>query len=189
MDKLINVMLSNRHVHLSKDDVEKLFGEGYELTIKKMLNPTEFAAEETVTIVGPKGEIEGVRVLGPARKATQVEILQSDCYRLGVNAPVRQSGDLKGSAPVVLTSAKGKADLEEGMIVASRHIHATQDVLDEFGLKDKQLVKVKIEGDRALVFENVLMRFSPAGDAVMHLDTEEGNAAGIKNNYKAIILE
>ncbi|MHC1719296.1 MAG: phosphate propanoyltransferase [Clostridiaceae bacterium] len=188
MNKLVNVMLSNRHAHLSKEDVEKLFGEGYELTVKKMLTPTEFAAEETVTLVGPKGEIEGVRVLGPARKATQVEILQSDCYRLGVESPVRQSGDLTGSAPILLTSGKGKADLKEGMIVASRHIHATQAMLDEYGLKDKQLVNVKIEGDRSLIFENVLMRFSPAGDPVMHLDTEEGNAAGIKNNYKATIL-
>ena len=188
MKKTVEVMLSNRHLHLSKEDAERLFGAGYEITVKKMLTDVQFAANETVTLVGPKGKFENVRVLGPYRKETQVEVLKGDCFKLGINAPIRESGKLQGAAPLKIVGPNSEINLNETAIVALRHIHMPQDLADEYGLKDKQIVSVKTEGERELVFNNVLIRVIPYGDPVMHVDTEEGNAAGLKNKDLVEIL-
>ncbi len=181
MKKTVEVMLSNRHVHLSKEDAEKLFGKNYELTVKKMLTDVQFAADEVVDINGPKGNFENVRVLGPYRNDTQVELLKSDCFKLGIDAPIRESGKLEGAAPLKILGPKGEIDLKETAIIALRHIYMPQDLADKYELKDKQIVSVKTEGERELLFGKVLIRVIPYGDAVMHIDTEEGNAAGLNN--------
>lgn len=189
MKKTIEVMMSNRHLHLSKEDTYNLFGGCYEITVKKMLTDVQFAANETVTIKGPKGYFENVRVLGPYRNETQVEILKSDCFKLGIDAPIRESGKLKGAAPLQIIGPKGFIDLKETAIVALRHIHMPQELADEYGLEDKQIVNVKTEGERGLIFGNVLIRIIPYGEPVMHVDIEEGNAAGLKNNDLVEILD
>ncbi|QIB26723.1 phosphate propanoyltransferase [Caloranaerobacter azorensis] len=182
MRKELPIALSNRHVHLSKEHIEKLFGEGYELTkMKDLSQPGQFAAEEKIDVVGPKGTLKGVRVLGPARGSTQVEISLTDGFKLGVVPPVRNSGDLAGSPGVKLVGPKGEVELKEGVIAAARHIHMHTDDAKEFGVKDKDIVKVRVRGQRGLIFENVLVRVSPNYALEMHVDVDEGNAAGVKN--------
>ncbi|WP_425446947.1 phosphate propanoyltransferase [Dethiothermospora halolimnae] len=182
MKTKLPVALSNRHVHLSQDDIKELFGEGYELTrIKDLSQPGQFACDEKVDLVGPKRTIKGVRVLGPARGKTQVEVSLSDGFTLGLTPPVRDSGDIKESPGVKLVGPKGEVDIEEGVIAAARHIHMHTDDAEEYGVKDKDRVKIKMEGERGLVFDNVLIRVSPKYALEMHVDVEEGNAAGIKN--------
>ncbi|KPU26392.1 propanediol utilization protein [Caloranaerobacter sp. TR13] len=182
MRKELPIALSNRHVHLSKEHIEKLFGEGYELTkMKDLSQPGQFAAEEKIDVVGPKGTLKGVRVLGPARGATQVEISLTDGFKLGVVPPVRNSGDLAGSPGAKLVGPKGEVELKEGIIAAARHIHMHTDDAEDFGVKDKDIVKVRVGGERGLVFENVLVRVSPKYALEMHVDVDEGNAAGVKN--------
>lgn len=180
--KKVPVGLSNRHLHVTKEHLEKLFGPGHELTVLKDLSqPGQYACEEKVDIVGPKGTLNGVRILGPVRKETQVEVLVADAYKLGLKVPVRDSGDLEGTPGVKLVGPKGEVDLDYGVIVAARHIHMHPDDAKAFGVEDFQRVKVRVEGMRGLVFENVLIRVSPTYALDMHLDTEEGNAAGIAN--------
>ncbi|KGG80439.1 propanediol utilization protein [Caloranaerobacter azorensis H53214] len=182
MRKELPIALSNRHVHLSKEHIDKLFGEGYELTkMKDLSQPGQFAAEEKIDVVGPKGTLKGVRVLGPARGSTQVEISLTDGFKLGVVPPVRNSGDLAGSPGVKLVGPKGEVELKEGVIAAARHIHMHTDDAKEFGVKDKDIVKVRVRGQRGLIFENVLVRVSPNYALEMHVDVDEGNAAGVKN--------
>ena len=153
------IALSNKHIHLSKSDLENLFGEGYELTVLKDLSqPGQYACEEKVDLVGPKGTIKGVRVLGPVRPDTQVEVSLADCFTLGVKAPIKESGDIEGTPGVKLVGPKGEVELAQGVIVASRHIHMSLEDANNFGVKDKDIVKVKTFGQRALVFENVLVR-------------------------------
>ncbi|RKD34278.1 phosphate propanoyltransferase [Thermohalobacter berrensis] len=190
MRKELPIALSNRHVHLSEEHIKVLFGEGYELTKKKDLSqPGQFAAEEKVDLVGPKGTIKGVRVLGPARKETQVEISLTDSFKLGVKAPVRNSGDLDGSPGAKLVGPNGEVELEKGVIAAARHIHMHTDDAEEFGVKDKDIVKVKVGGERGLVFENVLVRVSPKYALEMHVDIDEGNAAGVKNGEMVELIK
>lgn len=180
--KKVPVGLSNRHLHVSKEHLEKLFGPGYELTEFKVLSqPGQYACEEKVDIVGPKGTLKGVRILGPVRKETQIEVLAADAYKLGLKVPVRDSGDLEGTPGVKIVGPKGEVDLDYGVIVAARHIHMHPDDAKAFGVEDFQRVKVRVEGMRGLVFDNVLIRVSPSYALDMHLDTEEGNAAGIQN--------
>ena len=180
--KKVPVGLSNRHLHVTKEHLEKLYGPGYELTVLKTLSqPGQYACEEKVDIVGPKGTLKGVRILGPVRKETQVEILAADAYKLGLKVPVRDSGDLEGTPGVKIVGPKGEVDLDYGVIIAARHIHMHPDDAKTFGVEDFQRVKVRVEGMRGLVFENVLIRVSPTYALDMHLDTEEGNAAGIEN--------
>lgn len=180
--KKVPVGLSNRHLHVSKEHLEKLFGPGYELTEFKVLSqPGQYACEEKVDIVGPKGTLKGVRILGPVRKETQIEVLAADAYKLGLKVPVRDSGDLEGTPGVKIVGPKGEVDLDYGVIVAARHIHMHPDDAKAFGVEDFQRVKVRVEGMRGLVFENVLIRVSPSYALDMHLDTEEGNAAGVGN--------
>ncbi len=182
MKNKLPIALSNRHVHLSQEDIEKLFGEGYELTpIKDLSQPGQFACDEKVDLVGPKRTIEGVRVLGPARNQSQVEVSLSDGFTLGVKVPVKGSGSLEGTPKITLKGPKGEVELKEGLIAAARHIHMSVEDAEEFGVKDKQIVKIKTEGPRSLIFENVLVRVREDFALEMHVDVEEGNAAGVKN--------
>jgi len=182
MEELVPVAMSNRHVHLSKEHLEILFGEGYELTnIKNLSQPGQYACDERVDIVGPKSTIKGVRILGPVRPTTQVEISMYDARTLGIEGVVRASGDIKGTPGCILVGPKGQVKLEEGVIVAARHIHMHTDDAPKFGLKDKDVVKVRVGKERALIFENVIVRVHPEYALDMHIDIEEGNAAGINN--------
>ncbi len=186
--KMLQVTLSNRHIHLSQNDINILFGEGYELVkFKDLVQPGQYACEEKLDLVGPKGSIKGVRVLGPSRPETQVEISLADGFVLGVTPPVRDSGDLDGSPGIKLVGPKGEVEIEKGVIAASRHIHMTDKDAEEFGVKDKDRVKVRTNGERAVVFENVLVRARKDFALEMHVDIEEGNAAGLKN-YEMVEL-
>jgi len=176
--RMIPVGVSARHVHLSKEHLEVLFGPGYELTeFRKLSQPGQFAANEKVNLVGPKGRIDGVRVLGPVRSNTQVEVSLTDAYRLGVNPPVRDSGNVENSAGLTIEGPKGSIAIEQGTILAQRHIHFSPEDAAAFGVRDKQIVRVKVAGDRALVFDNVLCRVSPQFVTEFHIDTDEANAA------------
>ncbi|MBQ2867768.1 MAG: phosphate propanoyltransferase [Firmicutes bacterium] len=186
----VPVGLSNKHLHLSAKDLEALFGAGYELHPTKALKqPGQFAAEEKVDIVGPKGTLKGIRVLGPVRPETQIELAMTDCRAIGVSAPVRESGKLDGTPGVKLVGPAGEVELEKGVIVALRHIHLSPAQAEEAGVKDKDVVSVKIEGERGLIFDNVLIRSGEAHEREIHLDTDEGNAAGLKNDVEVEILK
>ena len=179
MANKILVETSARHVHLTTEDIETLFGKGHELTVKKMLSqPGQYACEERVTVVGPKKSIANVSILGPARSASQVEVSLTDARTLGVSAPVRESGDVKGSAPCKLVGPCGEVELTEGVIAAKRHIHFTPADAEEYGIKDKDIVCVKITSDgRSLIFDDVICRVNPTYALAMHIDTDESNAA------------
>ncbi len=180
MANKVLVETSARHIHVSKEHLEILFGEGYELTVKKMLSqPGQFACEERVTVVGAKNELKNVSILGPCRKATQVELSLTDARSIGVDAPVRESGDVAGSGACKLIGPKGEVEISEGVISAKRHIHMTTADAAEFGLTDSQVVSVKIDSDgRSLVFGDVVVRVSDSYALAMHIDTDESNAAG-----------
>lgn len=173
------VETSARHVHLSEADIETLFGKGHTLTHKKDLSqPGQYACEERVTLVGPKKPIANVIILGPARKATQVELSFTDARTLGVSAPVRESGDVAGSAGCKIVGPAGEIDLTEGVIIAKRHIHMTPDDAAKFGVADKDIVSVKLDSDgRKTVFGDVVVRVNPTFALAMHIDTDEANAA------------
>ncbi len=173
------VETSARHVHVTKEDLETLFGEGYELHVKKMLSqPGQFASEERVDVVGPKRTLSGVSILGPLRKATQIELALTDARTIGVTAPVRESGDLAGSGECKLVGPKGEVTVKEGVIAAKRHVHMTPKDAEEFGVKDKDEVLVKIDSNgRSLVFDDVVVRVSENFALAMHIDTDESNAA------------
>jgi putative phosphotransacetylase len=187
----IKVGVSNRHLHLSQKDLEILFGEGYELTpIKDLGQPGQYAAEETVDLVGPKNTIKRVRVLGPTRKATQVEVSRTDAFKLGVNPPVRDSGDIEGSASIKLVGPNGEVELKEGVILAKRHIHMHTNDAEKYGLKDKEIVSVIAAKDgRKLIFQDVLVRVSDKYALEFHVDTDEANAAFLGNNDEIEIIE
>lgn len=179
----VPVGVSNRHVHLTQEHLEKLFGPGYQLThLRDLKQPGQFATNELVTVVGPKGAIEGVRVLGPLRKQTQVEISKTDCFKLGINAPVRESGVLQGTPGCVLVGPAGAVILDEGVIIAARHIHMHTDFAQEHNFKDKDIVKVVVNGEREVIFGKVIIRVSPNFALEFHVDTDEANAALLKNN-------
>lgn len=176
------VALSNRHIHLSQADLEVLFGRGYVLTKQKDLSqPGQFAAKETVRLIGPKGILEDVRILGPARGTSQVELALADGYRLGIAPPVRASGDLAGTPGCFVAGPKGIVEMKTGVICALRHIHMSPEDGRRFGVQDQEMVKVRTMGDRALIFEQVLVRVHSDFRLEMHIDLEEGNAAGLKN--------
>lgn len=179
MDNKVLVETSARHVHLTEAHIEALFGKGATLTHKKDLSqPGQFACEERVTLVGPKKSIPNVIILGPARSATQVEVSFTDARTLGVDAPVRESGDIAGSAGCKIVGPAGEIEITEGVIVAKRHIHLTPADAEAFGVSDKQVVSVKIESaDRSTIYGDVVCRVSPKFAAAMHIDTDEANAA------------
>jgi putative phosphotransacetylase len=173
----IPVGVSNRHLHISKDDMKILFGSN-ELTKFKDLNqPGQYAAAEKVELVGPKGKISGARVLGPFRGKTQVEVSRTDAMKLGINPPVRDSGDLAGSVGITIVGPQGQVELTEGVIIAHRHIHIPSDLVQEHGLKNKEMVAVRAEGERGLVYEQVLVRVSDKFSLQFHVDIDEANAA------------
>ena len=179
MANKVLVETSARHVHLTEEHIEILFGKGHTLTHKKDLSqPGQFACEERVTVVGPKKSIANVIVLGPARPASQVEVSLTDARTLGVEAPVRESGDVAGSAPCKIVGPCGEVEISEGVIVAKRHIHFTPAEAEAAGVVDKEIVSVKIDSaDRSTVFGDVVVRVNPNFAGAMHIDTDEANAA------------
>jgi putative phosphotransacetylase len=180
---------SARHVHLKKEDMEVLFGKGFELSKKRdLLQPGEFLTDEKVTLTGPRGKIERVSVLGPLRKVTQAEISFTDARVLGVAAPVRLSGDIAGSAPIRLEGPAGSVDLPEGCVAAKRHLHITPDDVEKFGIAGRGTVRVKTDGERALVFDEVSVRVSENFYTEVHLDYDEMNAAGLSGEVYGEIL-
>ncbi len=176
-DKIL-VETSARHVHVSPADLAILFGEGYQLTKKKDLSqPGQFACEERVAVIGPKNSFPAVSILGPERKQTQVEISASDARSIGVTCPVRESGDLAGSAGCKIVGPKGEIEISEGVIIAKRHIHMTPADAEKYGVEDKQIVSVKIDSpDRSLIFGDTVVRVSDSYALAMHIDTDEANA-------------
>lgn len=186
----VSVGVSGRHVHLSQEDLEALFGAGYELTpIKELSQPGQFAAKETVTLVGPKGVIERVRVLGPVRPSTQVEVLRGDTFKLGIPACVRMSGKLEGTPGVTLAGPHGTVALSRGTIVAARHIHMTCDEAAQRGLHDGQVVSIAFGGERGGRLDNVVVRANNTSALDCHIDTEEANAFGIKSGSVVEIIK
>ena len=173
------VETSARHVHLSKETFEVLFGEGAELTVKKYLSqPGQYACEQRVTVVGPKKALANVSILGPFRKADQVELSATDARSIGLDIAIKESGDTAGTPGCVLEGPCGKVEIKEGVIVAKRHIHMTTKDAEEFGLQDKQIVNVKVEnGVRSTIFGDVVVRVRDDFALAMHIDTDESNAA------------
>ena len=190
MNFKVIVGLSNKHVHLCKEHIDILFGEGHVLTpIKDLSQPGQFACDEKVDLVGPKRTIKGDRILETARKETQVEISLADGFTLGINGlPIRDSGKTEGTPGIKLVGPKGEVELDKGVIAASRHIHMHTSDAEKYGLKDKDLVSVKVGGLRGLVFDNVLIRVNEDYALDMHLDVEEGNAAGLKNGDEVEVI-
>ncbi len=185
----IKVGVSARHVHLSRADLDTLFGKGYELTPKKKLMGDQYAAEECVTLVSPSlRTIEGVRVLGPVRPESQIEISRTDTFKLKVSPPVRPSGKIKGSAPMALVGPKGSVFLNEGCIIANRHIHMTPQDAAKYGISDNDLVDVEIQNTKPTRYYDVQVRVRDDFDTEMHIDTDDANAAAIKNGDRVIIL-
>ncbi len=186
----IPVGISNRHIHLSRKDVDILFGEGYELTkLKDLSQRGQYSCKETITICGPKGALEKIRVLGPIRSKTQVEVSLGDCRKAGVSPCVKLSGDLKETPGVTLIGPKGSVQLEEGVIVAQRHIHMTSKQAIHFGVNDGDLVEVKVDGLRGGILSNVSIRTNDSFTLECHLDVEEANSMGIIPNSKIKIVK
>ncbi len=186
----IPVGISNHHIHLTRKDIDVCFGKGHQLTpIKELSQPGQFACEETVTICGPKGAIEKIRVLGPERKATQVELFVTDNFKLGIKAPLRLSGDLEASAPITIVGPKGSVYKEEAAIVAQRHIHMTLQDAEHFGVNDGDNVLVMVKGERGGILNNVIIRANDTSKLDFHIDTEEANAVGLSNGSKVRLIK
>ncbi|MBE5986180.1 propanediol utilization protein [Lacrimispora xylanisolvens] len=186
----IPVGVSNRHVHLSQEDLDTLFGNGYQLTnMKELSQPGQYACKEMVTVCGPKGAIEKVRILGPVRKQTQVEILAADCFKLGRNTTPKMSGELAGTPGITLVGPKGTVETKEGLIIAQRHIHMSPADALKFGVHDGETVKIETEGIRGGIFNNVAIRVTETSALECHLDTEEANAMGLSGSSKVTIVK
>ncbi|WP_407691432.1 phosphate propanoyltransferase [Robertmurraya mangrovi] len=187
----VPVSISARHIHLSQEHIDILFGQGHQLTkFKDISQPGQFACNEKVTLQGPKGTIENVRVLAPIRPKTQVEVARTDARKLGVNPPVRESGNVAGSAPITLIGPEGVVELQEGCIIADRHIHMTPEDARSFGVVDKQKVSVLVEGEKAGVMGKVTIRVRPNYALDMHIDTDDANAFGLNGTEQLkLILE
>lgn len=189
MSKTVMVETSARHIHVTQEVFETLFGAGATLTKKKDLSqPGQFACEEKVTVIGPKGEFK-MTILGPVRTATQVELSLSDARKIGVAAPVRESGDIAGTPGCKLVGPKGECEISEGVIAAKRHIHLDPKTAQEYGLKDKQIVSLKVGGNgRNLIFGDVVIRVSEKFAPAAHVDTDESNAAGLSGTVDGKII-
>lgn len=185
------VNLSNRHIHVSQEDLELLFGKGHELTkTKDLIQPGQYACAETVTIKGPRGSFENVRILGPVRKETQCEILASDVFKLGVpGCPTRESGKLDGSFPMEIIGSAGSVKKDKGLIIAKRHIHFDPEAAARFDVKDTEIVSLKVGGERGAVFLNVVCRVHPTYALECHLDFDEGNAVGIASGAMGEVIK
>jgi len=189
MSYKVGIGISNKHLHLTEADLETLFGPGAKLTpYKELVQPGQYAAEEKVDIVGPKTTFHGIRIIGPTRPQTQIEISMTDSRALGIDAPVRESGKLSGTPGVKLVGPAGEVDLSEGVIIALRHIHLSPAEAEEAGLKDKDLVDVQTFGGRPLIFQDVLIRSGDTHLKEFHVDTDEANAAGIGNGQEVEIV-
>ena len=190
MSNEVKIGLSNKHLHLRPADVDILFGAGHQLTpTKDLTQPGQFACDEKVDIVGPKGVLKGIRVLGPARPETQVELAATDARAIGIKAPVRESGKLDGTPGCKLIGPAGEIELDHGVIVALRHVHLSPSQAAALGVKDKDVVSIKVEGERGLIFNNVLVRSGDAHFGEIHLDTDEGNAAGLGPDSIGILVK
>ncbi len=186
----IPVGVSNRHLHLSQADLDNLFGDGYQLTkMKDLSQPGQYACKETVTICGPKGALEKVRILGPVRVKTQVEIMTGDCFKIGVVSQPRLSGDLQGTLGIAIIGPKGSIQTKEGLIVAQRHIHMTPEDANHFGVHDGQSVSIKFNGLRGGMYSNVVIRANDASRLECHIDVEEANAMNINSLSKVTIVK
>lgn len=189
-DKTFVIEGSGRHVHLCRQDIKRLFGEGYELTkVKELSQPGQFACQERVNLVGPKGMLTNVVILGPEREHSQVEVSLTDARLLGVKAPTRESGDLKGSAGIIIVNKDRHIALEEACIVAKRHVHVAEADAARLGVTNGQIVKVKTHTDRPLIFDDVVIRVSPKYQTFMHIDFDEANACDLKNGDLGEIIE
>ena len=190
MQNPVMIETSARHVHVSRAHLDILFGEGYELHSKKELSqPGQYACEERVAVAGPKGRFPAVSILGPVRPQTQVELSLSDARALGIKAPVRESGDVAHSPGCKLVGPRGTVELAEGVIIAKRHIHVTPADAEKYGLRDKQVVQVKYDGEgRALIFGDVVVRVRPDFSLAMHIDTDESNAGRVASGALGEIL-
>lgn len=189
MDQKIKLGISARHMHISQEHLEQLFGQGAVLhPFKELGQPGQYACEERVDLVTAKGSITGLRILGPVRKQTQIELAPADARKLGVNPPIRDSGDLAGSPGVTIVGPKGRVEIPEGVIIASRHIHLDTATATALKLEDKELVKVRVMGQRGVIFEDVLIRVRDDFAPEMHIDTDEGNACLAENDDLVEIL-
>jgi acetate kinase len=188
---MIPMAISVRHVHLTQSTVEQLFGPGYLLQIRSPLSqPGQYAAEETVALVGPRGRLRHVRIVGPTRSEDQVELSRTDEIELGINAPLRESGDLAGTPGIVIEGPAGRVTLGHGVICALRHIHMSPADADVLGLKNHDKVAaVVMAGDRRLIFDDVVVRVSPAFRIELHLDSDEGNATGLESGSEVMLTE
>ncbi|MHA2366989.1 MAG: phosphate propanoyltransferase, partial [Candidatus Hodarchaeales archaeon] len=187
---LIPVALSNRHIHLSQVDFHRLFGPEAKLQeLNPLSQPGQYASTETVDIIGPKRPIYGVRILGPFRKQTQVEISISDGFILGINPPVRLSGDIEGTPGIHLMGSKGAIEIKEGVICAARHIHMSSEDALKFSVKDKQVVAVHFPGKRAGTLDEIIVRVDPRFKLDFHVDIDEGNALGLKNDDLGVLIK
>jgi putative phosphotransacetylase len=185
----VPIGVSARHIHLAPEHIDTLFGKGYELqSLKPLSQPGQFAAQETVAVVGPKGRFDKVRILGPARGSTQLEISRTDAYALGVDAPVRLSGRIEGTPGIRIIGPKGEVDVDQGVIVASRHIHLHTTDAHRMNIQDQQPVSVITGGERGITFGNVICRVSDQFALDMHIDTDEANAGGIVNGDTGTIV-
>lgn len=181
MKRIVPVGVSNRHLHITQEDLEKIFGPGATLSKLKDLSQTgQFACEETVTLVTCKGQLDKVRILGPVRKETQIEITVTDSFKLGLTVPIRESGNIENTPGIKLIGPKGSIELTKGVIIASRHIHMSPNVATEYGVKNGDIVSVKTEGLRSIIFNNVVIRVREDFVLDFHIDTDEANAAFIK---------
>lgn len=186
----IPVGVSNRHIHISQEDLDTLFGKGYQLTkVKDLGQPGQYACKEYVIIAGPRSAIEKVRILGPVRKETQVEVLSSDCRKLGIPAVVRQSGDMAGAPGITMVGPKGSVYRDECAIVALRHIHMSPADAEHYGIKDGQIVKIKFGGQRGGIYDKVVCRVSSTAALELHLDVEEANALCVDETSKFKIIK
>lgn len=190
MNKKVKVEISAHHIHLNKEDFEKLFGAGAELTIKKSLSqPGMFAANETVDIRDDEFEMKHVRIVGPIRNYTQIEITETEARNFRINPPLRLSGNIKDTPGLTVIGPKGKIDIKEGVIIAKRHVHMTLEDAVRINVKDGGLMKVKVEGERGLVFDNVIARVDKTYAWACHIDTDEGNSAGMANCGDGEVIE
>ncbi len=186
----VKIEVSARHAHLCQEDVKNIFGQDYELKeLKKLSQAADFAALETIILSTPKGSLEKVRIVGPVREKTQVEITKTEARRLGLNPPLRISGNVKGSEKITIIGPVGEAELSEGAIVAQRHLHASPTEAEELGIKDNDKVSVKVEGERGLTFGEVAVRVKNGYQLRLHIDTDEANAAGLMGGETGEIIK
>src|SRR5699024_3074735 len=186
----VELEASGRHVHLSREAIDYLFGEGNKLTkYRELSQPGQYACKERITIAGPKGELENVIILGPERKASQVEVSSTDAVVLGEDIPVRESGDIKGTPGITLINNDRKLKLNEGLIVAKRHIHVSPEDAEKLNVRNKEVVQVKVFGERSLIFDDVIIRISPNYRTSMHIDFDEANARSCKKRGLAKIIK